>query len=846
MAGPDAAVFDAASPELRTLLHGIDWSSTPLGPVTSWSPVLTVMVRMALRSGFSTEIHWGPELVTIYNDAHVPLRGQRHPEGLGRPMRDVWPETWDRAGPRFDRVLGGATLRFDDDRQILTRHGYPEECYFTFSQSPIVDVDGSIGGVTTVAIETTGKVLSERRMRVVRELGALSAAETGGIAPTCAAALTVLSTARESVPFAAAFVADTDDAANRPVREVDTYGLAAQDGGVLTALAGAAEAVAGTMATGRPQVLRDLRATSSDALAPGPIGPLLPDVAVVLPLTVSGQSVPVGAVVLGINPYRPLDDAYSSFIELIGRQLRVAVTDAAAHETERSRLRALADLDRTKTEFFQNVSHELRTPLTLLLAPLQDLVAGSDAGTPDSTVTRQDLRAALRAAERLRVMVDALLDQSMTQAGFLSPTPRPTDLVTATADAAAMFRSAAEHAGLSFDVSLPDAPLIAAVDASMWSTIVTNLVSNAAKYTTAGGISVTLSGTATDAVLTVADTGRGIGEDEQARVFERFYRAGKARRAALGAAPAADGSPAAGAGIGLALVLDLVTLHRGRVDLQSAAGAGTTVTVTVPLGVAAAAVGEPERPENGLSSRPTVLVVEDDPDLCSYLTRLLTRDGWVVTAAPDAEAAGQLLFAGSKLPDPRLPDSRLPDPRLPDPRLPDLTLPDVVLTDVMLPGESGLQLVARVRQDPRTARLPVLVVTGRGGAEAAREGLAAGADDYVTKPFSSRELLARVRANHELHRLREGAVDAAETRTQQIRGALESNRVVGTAIGIVMATYRLSAEQAFRLLTVASQNTNSKLRDIAAAVVRTGALPYRPTVIDDLLEQIGREASRQR
>ncbi len=834
MAGADAAVFEAASPELRDLLIGIDWSSTQLGPVTSWSPVLTVMVQMALRSGFSTEIHWGPQLVTIYNDAHVPLRGQRHPEGLGRPMREVWPETWDRAGPRFDRVLGGDTLRFDDDRQILTRHGYPEECYFTFSQSPIVDVDGSTGGVITVAIETTGKVLSERRMRVVRELGALSAAETGAIASTCAAALTVLGTARESVPFAAAFVPDDDadrsadraDSTDRLVREVTAYGLATPNGGVLTALTGAAEAVARTMTTGRLEVLRDLRATSSDALAPGPIGPLLPDVAVVLPLTVSGQAVPVGAVILGINPYRPLDDAYVSFIDLIGRQLRVAVADASAHETERSRLRALADLDRTKTEFFQNVSHELRTPLTLLLAPLQDLVAGSDDGAPDSTVSRQDLRAALRAAERLRVMVDALLDQSMTQAGFLSPKPRPTDLVIATADAAAMFRSAAEHAGLSFEVSVPQDHVIAAVDTSMWSTIVTNLVSNAVKYTTQGGISVTLSATATEAVLTVADTGRGISEGEQAMVFERFYRAGKARRAALGAAPASEVPAAVGAGIGLALVLDLVTLHRGRVDLTSAAGKGTTVTVTVPLGVTAPTVTETEPSVGGAPSRPTVLVVEDDPDLRSYLTRLLTRDGWAVTAAPDAEAAQQVLFAG--------------------PDAPAAALPDLVLTDVMLPGESGLQLVARVRQDPRTARLPVLVVTGRGGADAAGEGLAAGADDYVTKPFSSRELLARVRANHELHRLREGAVDAAETRAQQIRGALDSNRVVGTAIGIVMATYRLSAEQAFRLLTVASQNTNSKLRDIAGSVVRSGALPYRPTVIDDLLEQIGREAARKR
>ncbi len=832
MVDPDSSVFSGASPDLRELLRGIDWSATALGPVSSWSPLLRLMVQMALRSGFATEIHWGPDLITIYNDAHVPLRGHRHPDGLGRAMRDVWPETWDRAGPRFDRVLRGATLRFDDERQILHRHGYPEECYFTFAQSPVIDLDGSIAGAMTVATETTGKVLSERRMRVVRELGALSAAESGGLERTCAAALAVLATARESVPFAAAFLSDRD--APRP-RQVAAYGLAAgaeQD--VLTAVRGAGEAVTDALASDRLQVLGDLRATSEGALTPGPIGELLPDVAMVLPLTVSGQSVPLGALLLGVNPYRQLDEAYLSFVDLIGRQLRVAVTDAVAHQTERSRLRALADLDRTKTEFFQNVSHELRTPLTLLLGPLQDLLAAAEHGSTDSIVTRQDLRAAVSAAERLRVMVDALLDESMTQSGFLSPQPRPTDLATATADAAAMFRSVAEHQGLRFDVSVPDEPLIAAVDGSMWSTIVTNLLSNAVKYTAAGRISVMLVAVDGDAVLTVTDTGRGIAPDQQARVFERFYRVGNGHEAAAaesspegddGDRPGVSSAGAAassGAGIGLALVQDLVTLHRGDIELTSSPGLGTTVTLTVPLGVSWFPAATPHAPlRDRADSRPTVLVVEDDPDLRSYLARLLDGDGWAVTAVADAESAEQAAFSPS-------------------------VVPDVVVTDVMLPGGSGLQLVARLRKDPRTARLPVIIVTGRGGADAAGDGLAAGADDYVTKPFSSRDLLARVRANHELNLLREGAVDAAETRANQIRGALESNRVVGTAIGIVMATHHLAAEQAFRLLTVASQNTNSKLRDIAAAVVESGALPYRRTVVDDLLEQVGRESQRKR
>ena len=179
-----------------------------------------------------------------------------------------------------------------------------------------------------------------------------------------------------------------------------------------------------------------------------------------------------------------------------------------------------------------------------------------------------------------------------------------------------------------------------------------------------------------------------------------------------------------------------------------------------------------------------------------------------MTAAPDAETA-HIEVMSSPIP------------------------PDVVLTDVMLPGR-GLYLVGQLRSISNI-RMPILVLTARGGPDAAADGLAAGADDYISKPFSSRELLARIRTNHELHQLRETTIDAAEAKTQQVKVALDSNRVIGTATGIVMATYQLTAQQAFKLLTVASQNTNNKLRDIADTVTATGALPYRRTTIDDLL-----------
>jgi DNA-binding response OmpR family regulator len=148
---------------------------------------------------------------------------------------------------------------------------------------------------------------------------------------------------------------------------------------------------------------------------------------------------------------------------------------------------------------------------------------------------------------------------------------------------------------------------------------------------------------------------------------------------------------------------------------------------------------------------------------------------------------------------------------------------------VMLRGESGLDVLTALRHDERMARLPVVVLTARADAETAIEAFAAGADDFVAKPFNSAELLARVRAHHQMSQLRHGAVDAAETTVGQLRQALQSNRTIGTAVGIVMTRYELDPERAFKVLVRTSQQGNRKLHDIATEVVRTGALPEVPS-----------------
>ena len=205
---------------------------------------------------------------------------------------------------------------------------------------------------------------------------------------------------------------------------------------------------------------------------------------------------------------------------------------------------------------------------------------------------------------------------------------------------------------------------------------------------------------------------------------------------------------------------------------------------------------EPEEEIDG--DRPRLLIIEDEPDLRSYLTRLFTKDGYAVVAVGDAESALTLLESNA---------------------------PDMVITDVMLPGHSGFDLLTSLRHDERLARLPVVVLTARADAESAVEAFAAGADDFVIKPFNSAELLARVRAHYQMNQLRDLAIGEAETTVGQLRQALQTNRTIGTAVGIVMVRYDLDLQRAFRVLVRTRQQSNRKLHDIATEVVLTGSLP---------------------
>ncbi|MGH8910111.1 MAG: ATP-binding protein, partial [Egibacteraceae bacterium] len=697
-----------------------DWAASALGAAEGWPQTLATAVRICLTSRFPMVVLWGPDLRFFYNDAYLPLLGDKHP-ALAKPTEEIWGEIWHIIGPMLEGVMATGAATWSDDLLLpMDRHGYWEETYWTYSYSPLHLGDGSVGGVFTAVTDTTTRVLAERRLAALKDLGG----QTGlarGVDEACELAVASLGRDPADVPFAAIHLA-----------EEDGLRLAASS---LPEHASAAWPLAEVIRDGRAVVVDDLLTRFGEL----PRGPWTtpPREAMVLPLR---GEVRVGALILGANPGRMLDDAYRSFFGLVGEQIAALIASAQAYEAQRLRAEKLAELDRAKTAFFSNVSHEFRTPLTLMLSPLEELLASEDHPR-----LHEELAVIHRNGLRLLKLVNTLLDFSRIEAGRAQASYEPVDLAAFTAELASVFRAAVERAGLRLRVACPPLGEPVHVDRDMWEKVVLNLLSNALKHTFRGEIEVRLAREGDEAVLRVRDTGTGIAAEELPRLFERFHRI-----------PGARARSAEGTGIGLALVQELVSLHAGTIAVDSQVGVGSTFTVRLPFGsghlpaerISPAPPGafvvqgaqpfvqealrwllwagdEAEGPRLRETSG-RVLIVDDNADMREYLEWLL-RPRYAVRSVSDGHAALRAARA---------------------------ELPELVLKPTMMPSLDGIGLVKALREDPRTARIPIVLLSARAGQEASVEGLDSGADDYLVKPFSASELLARVGAHLQLGRQR--------------------------------------------------------------------------------------------
>ena len=529
-------------------IRGFDWSRTPLGPSEGWSAALRTTVGLMLANRFPMLLWWGPDYICIYNDAYIPILGLKHPNALGLPVRECWSEIWDILKPLIDTPFSGGPSTWIEDFELhIQRSGFTEETHFTVAYSPAPDAatPSGIGGVLATVHEISQKVVAERRVSILRDLGTEAAENTAE--ETCRVAVQTLARHSKDVPFALLYLVDLDGAHARLAGAAGTEpGQGASPQVVSLDPAGTDQGWPLAVAFRGHGIVEVTNLSSRfDAVPVGP-WPEPPHAAVLLPLRSNKADKPFGLIVGGVSSRLKLDEQYKSFYELAANQIAATIAKARTYEEERKRAEALVEIDRVKTAFFSNVSHEFRTPLTLMLGPLEELKRELGR-TPDarSSPPYQQVDLIQRNGLRLLKLVNTLLDFSRIEAGRVQAAYEPVDLSAFTAELASVFRSAVEQAGLRLDIDCPPMSEPAYIDREMWEKIVLNLVSNAFKFTFEGVIEVKLRNSGTHFELTVRDTGTGIPADELPKLFERFHRVAGAR-----------GRTYEGSGIGLALVQD--------------------------------------------------------------------------------------------------------------------------------------------------------------------------------------------------------------------------------------------------------------------------------------------------
>ena len=761
--------------ELARLMRAFDWDTTAIGVPEKWPKSLRTAVGIMLTSRQPIWIGWGQELTYLYNDPYKSIIGGKHPWALGKPASVVWREIWHEIGPMLSQATGGNEGTYVEAQLlIMERNGYPEETYYTFSYSPIPADDGTVGGIFCANTDDTQRVIGERQLTLLRELAATTA-EARTWEQACERSARALSTDPQDLPFAMIYMLEPD---GRTATLASTSGVEPDHPAVMATLSlyGDDEPwpLADVLKDHRPRVVSRLE-TSFQATFPSGAWPQAPDTAVVLPILPSGETGRAGFLIAGLNPFRLFDDNYAGFMKLIAGQTGAAIANAEAYEQERRRAEALAEINRAKTAFFSNVSHEFRTPLTLMLGPLEDTLRHPEE-LPAKRL--EEVTVAHRNALRLLRLVNTLLDFSRVEAGRVQVHRENTDLSLLTHDLASNFSSVCERAGLALSIACDPLPKSVYIDRDMWEKIVLNLLSNAFKFTFGGGIDVRLRDVGGHVELSVRDTGVGIPPSELPHVFERFHRV-----------EGQHGRTHEGSGIGLALVRELVNLHGGEVRIESKVDHGTTFTVILPYGEsrlpaaagneshkvstatkAAAFVEEALRwlpepadanpalveflrdtaiappPNAQTGQRERVLVADDNADMRDYVQRLLASRYDVETVGNGVEALEAIRR----------------------------TRPDLLVSDVMMPARDGFGLLREIRADPELGSLPVILLSARAGDEAKVEGLNAGADDYLTMPFSAQELLARVNTNITMARLRREIAAEVELQKARLQAVLDT------------------------------------------------------------------------
>ena len=501
--------------------------------------------------------------------------------------------------------------------------------------------------------------------------------------------------------------------------------------------------------TQEPVVITDMSDYASDVTGIDIPGKTPARSLMVVPLLADGKC--IGSITLReSNKIRQWLPSEIELAQAVAAQAAIAVQQSRLYHKTREQAERLLQLDKQKTEFFQNISHEFRTPITLIQGPLESAVGCGEG------LSHQQSAIALRNSRRLLRLVNQLLDLQRLDAGRMQPSFRPCNLVEFVTQIVESFRPYCEKKGLQLITQMSECPQMY-LDMEKFDKVVYNLLSNAMKFTPENGkISVILQADEKQCKLQVQDTGIGIFPAQIPQLFQRFRQA-----------EGSENRSHEGSGLGLALVKELVEMHGGKVTVDSTYGEGTTFTVwlltgnshlpkqqiietAIELNTSRASVELADlelvelstetdenisqtliypsdtnhleltcqQEKNPGSTQHSILVVDDNPDLRSYVSDILRRNGYHVLTARNG-------YEGfSKTQE---------------------TAPSLIITDLMMPMVTGVEMIQIIRNEDHLKGTPIILLTAKVDEETRIESTEHGADAYLAKPFNDRELLAEVK-----------------------------------------------------------------------------------------------------
>jgi PAS domain S-box-containing protein len=726
------ASFLEGGGKMGELIRTFDWEKTSLGSPENWPQSLKTCVRIMLTSRQPIWIGWGRDLIKLYNDPYKAIVGGKHPWALGQPASVVWKDIWEDIEPMLKTVMEKDEGTYVESQLlIMDRNGYLEETYYTFSYTPIPGDKGGTAGMICANTDDTIRIIGERQLRTLRDLGK-GLAKMQTVTEVYQNALKILEENQKDFPFAVLYKADNEGRTAQAI----AYAGFDRDQDILPSHIDLLNPVDGTLNLCKAFSKKEIVVSENKGRRknlPKGAWEIEPSHFVHIPIITSSSNHPSAVLTAGLNPYRIYNEAYKQFTTLVADQIALEVNNVTAYEQERKKAEALAEIDKAKTVFFSNISHEFRTPLTLMLGPLEDLLSSTQSGLSDEE--KNQIETTHRNSMRLLRLVNNLLDFSRIEAGRAKAQFQLTDISAFTRDLAGSFRSAIENAGLDFNVNCDQVAHPIYVDRSMWEKIVLNLLSNAFKFTMSGSVTVSLSVKNNNAELSVRDTGAGIPEEELPNLFQRFHRVQNV-----------TGRTFEGTGIGLSLVSEFVKMHGGNISVSSKINTGSEFVVSIPTGrnhlpneqidesdtdpelrltdtfveeakglIGAPAINKADQ-TGKIHDTSYILVVDDNTDMREYLKSVLKRNFTVVTANNGSDAL-QLIQEQA---------------------------PQLVVSDVMMPVMDGIQLLKAIKENKKYQRIPVILLTARAGEESRIEGYQIGADDYLVKPFSTKELLARI------------------------------------------------------------------------------------------------------